>query len=428
MKKRFKIGSRRTGSGTRVPFAEWLFYAMILVLPFEDLLTLGGVSIPKLVGLLFFPCSLVQWRAFYGKVPAALLVLLGFVGVGFLVDLCGTQAFDLNLFNEYCKPILLWVLLLAGYNLARTEAFERIVRAVYAASMALALFQTLGLGGNMRVFEVAVDGDVGERFSALGTDPNGLAIFVSLGVLYGIARGLNLVPTRTGHRVLFLLGAMLGYYAVLKSGSRGGLMALGGGIVSLVFSARNLGSTLSFGLVLSCVLAAMGVAVLNNHLLMARFSQKVESSEGAGQVGWMGNIDSAGRFRIWEETEDLVAESPIYGYGAIRQSVELGKRAARNVGDHKVTHNTFLSVLLGTGAIGSLCFLYFYLCALKSVWSARTQSTCGIVFAWYVLLFLGGMSLSLQGMKFFWIVMALSLGAKELQARRLQAAWGRFAA
>jgi hypothetical protein len=37
-----------------------------------------------------------------------------------------------------------------------------------------------------------------------------------------------------------------------------------------------------------------------------------------------------------------------------------------------------------------------------------------IVFAWFVLMFVGSMSLSMEGSKLFWIVMALSLAAKDV--------------
>ncbi len=89
----------------------------------------------------------------------------------------------------------------------------------------------------------------------------------------------------------------------------------------------------------------------------------------------------------------------------------------------RVTHNLFLSVLLGTGITGLLYFMYGYVRAFRSAWVCRAQETGGVAFAWFVLMFFAGMSLVMEVSKVFWIVMALSLAAKDVYARRRERAW-----
>jgi len=412
------INRPRNGHALRMSAAEVLFYGLILVLPFDDLLAIGGASITKWVGLMFFLCSLTQWQKIYGKVPRALVAVLGMVGIGFVGNLVHCKTLNMYALNEFCRPIFLWVLLLACYNLAVNGRFERIVGIMYAATLMLAVFQSFEVGENMRIFESALEGEVGERVSVLGTDPNYLAMVIAMGVLYGLARGLNLVKTHLRYRALFLLGAGIGFYAIIKTGSRGGLLALGGGLASLFFIPRkSFGARMAAGLVLACVIVAMVMVTINNPLIMARFRQQGENASFLEHIKVLREVNTAGRFLIWEGAARSIAKAPIFGYGATMQAVELAREL--NISSTtRVTHNMFLSVLLGAGITGLLCFMYFYVRAFKNSWSCRMQEAGVIVFAWFVVMFLAGMSLCMEVSKAFWIVMALSLAAKDVYARR----------
>jgi len=388
----------------RVSPAEALFYCLILTLPFEELYTIAGVSITKLAGLLFFIVSLMEWRTFYEKVPGALVVLLGFIGIGLAVDLATYAQVDFFAINQFSRFILIWWLMLAAYNLALNNRFDRVVGIIYAGSLLFAIFQSLSLGGSsLNLYEEAIYGEKGSRVSVLGTNPNFATIYIAVGVLFGLVYGLNLTKTRITYRILFLLGTGVGFYAMLKTGSRGGLLALGGGVLSLAFTARQWKRTVISLFTVACVIVVMGVAVAKNPYLAARFRASAETG------------NTSGRDKIWEQAVRLSAESPLYGFGASMQGVKLGEKVGSTL---KATHNLLLSVLLGSGLAGLLCFLYPYAHAFKSIWSCRAESTGRIVFAWFALASLGSMTANLEITKWFWIVLALSLAAGKVYARR----------
>ena len=90
----------------------------------------------KWIGLLFFVISTTEWRTFYGKMPRALVFLLVFLGIGVGIDLANCESFDLSEINELSRPLLMWILMLASYNLAINNRFDRRgnhLRVVYSA-------------------------------------------------------------------------------------------------------------------------------------------------------------------------------------------------------------------------------------------------------------------------------------------------------
>jgi O-antigen ligase len=380
--------------------AEFLYYCVIFTLPFEELYTISGLSITKLIGLLFLIASFTEWRTFYGKAPRALVVLLGFIGIGLIVDAVTYAAADLYAINQFSRLILVWWLMLATYNLALHNRFDRLVKVMYAASLLFAFFQSLRLGGaSLRVYEGAIGGEEGMRFSVLGMDPNFAAAYVALCVLFGLAHGLNIIKTRLSYRVFFLIGAGVGFYAMLRTGSRGGLLALGGGVLSLVFTARQWNRRATSMFVVAGIILAMGVAVSNDPYLAARFRASAEAGH------------TSGRFEIWKRALQLSTESPVYGFGSTMHMPKLGQRTGSK---QRGTHNLFLSVLLGSGMTGLLFFLCFYVRAFKAVWACKAEGMGRIVFAWFVLAFLAAWSLNMESMKWFWIILALSLVAEKV--------------
>ncbi|MEI6646572.1 MAG: O-antigen ligase family protein [bacterium] len=400
---------------SRLMLTEVLFYVVILLLPFENLFTIMGASIIKLAALVFLPFSFVHWGTFYGKVPRAILMLLGYVFIGIAVDIA-SGAFSDNLMI-IAGPFFMWWMVLVSYNLACCGRLNRFAGIFCMTSIVLMGFQMFSIESkSTRVIEGVIAGVAGERISALETDPNGLAIFASLGFIYCLARGLNLLKTKLGYRLIFLFVAILCFFAILKTGSRGGLLAVLISIVSLIFTRSGTGKIIFSGVIVACVIFVMGFAIVRDDFFMARIQSRVENQEGFAGSSVMESVDTAGRFEIWNVTLGLIANSPIYGYGAQTQIFVLGK-AIYGAGRIRVTHNQLLTVLLGSGLSGFICYLYFYICAFKSVWICRTKEINIILFLWFVLMFVGGMSLSMDSWKPYWIVAALALAAKDSDVR-----------
>ena len=383
--------------------AEALYYCFILTLPFEQVLRFSGFTVTTGFGLLFFIVSITEWQTFYGRLPRELVVLFGFVGVGIVADIISYGTVDSFAIREFSRPFLVWWLMLAAYNLTLNHRFHRVVGSLYLASLAFACFQSLSLGASsLNIYEGAARGNEGRRVAVLGNDVNFAAMFIAVSVLAGLAYGLTMAKTRLVYRVFFLLGSVTGVYAILKTGSRGGLLALVGGILSLAVTARKWRISVTYMFIVICVLLTIGVTVLNDPYLAARFRDAAERR------------DTSGRVEIWGQAMRVFTASPLYGFGHYMQTDALGAiRHSGKVG----THNFFLSVLLGSGLAGLLCFLYFYVRAFRSVWSVKTQRSGRIVLAWFLATFVAALSLNMEIAKWFWLVLVLALAAGKRSRR-----------
>src|ERR1035437_6483856 len=110
----------------RVSIAEVLFYATILALPFEELITVGGGTITKWIGLAFVVASLSATRIFYNSFPLVFLCYLIYAAVGVAGDLVRIPL-SLTLLNQVMGPVLTCIFMIAAYNLAANRSLRRLM-------------------------------------------------------------------------------------------------------------------------------------------------------------------------------------------------------------------------------------------------------------------------------------------------------------
>jgi len=388
---------------TPVLIPELIFYAVILILPFEQMTTFAGFAITKWVGGCFFILALAFPKLFFGVFPKSFIFFFLYISIGMLIDIV---SFPLTFqsINEFVRPALMGVLMLATYNLAINKRFGRIIFVIYLSSLIYVIFQVFELGGAYtRVDAEVVGKETFERIAVLSTDENFAACYFAISVLVGLIHGLNLVPTKLKYRVLALLGSAIGFYAILKTASRGGFIAITGAVMCIVFTAKILTVKVKYAFYVCFLLAAIIGTTMSTPLLRARMTAFFEKGE------------TSGRTAIWEQTWQLAKESPIYGYGYRMHQFSLGARTGKV---QRGTHNLFLSVLLGSGFLGLSLFLCFYYQTFQAAWRARTEGLGKVVFLWFMLCFLASMSLNSEIAKWFWIILALSLAAGKVYGKK----------
>jgi O-antigen ligase len=395
----------------QVSGAEFLFYAVILTLPFEQLLTIGGGAITKWIGLLFFVLSVSEIKTFYTSFPTPFLFYFSYVAIGIAGDLI---RFPLNvsILNETMQPALNGVLMLAAYNLCRNRGFFRLVL-VLAVSIALfSLFQVFNLAPGAATSSLQVlDGNSMDRVSALNTDPNFSACFMALGVIPGVLAASGALFRGGLGKTAILSSSVLAAGGILMTGSRGGLLALVAGIAAIVLVAPRMIVRIKLVLASTLVLGLFVAILMNNPLFMGRLENSIEKR------------DTAHREDIWRESLSLAAESPLFGYGYRSYIYDLGRVRGEPM---RGTHNLQLSVLLGAGGAGFMAFLIFYLAAVRSVWRHRKTTFGMILFPWFVACFVASLSLNLEISKWYWLVTTLALALpdsrEEINRRLGQAA------
>jgi len=388
------------------PVVRWALFLLVCSIPFEFPGRSFPVEIPTLTALLFLVATLLEPRACYARKPAALFWFVGYVYAYWLSaalnggDHLATDLITPDYWGQVLKQFLLIfegvLVLWAVYNLMRSEQIGRETMVVFAvACVARALLPVLGIARTART-----EWGGGERITALGQNANNSAMILGAGVVALLALQYGMQRPLVRRRWLVwpafgLLGA-----SVVETGSRGGLVALGLGLV--VFALGGAHST--WARVRNAAVTALAIGVLvygtyANPLMRARFAEAFE--HGA----------LAGRERIYPALMHMAAERPVVGWGPVNNKYELGLRLDERVRRRRDAHNLVLEVFTATGALGAVPFLLGLALCARGAWEARRRTHGVLALALLAGVMLANMSGNWIASKLLWLVLAYGLAS-----------------
>jgi O-antigen ligase len=259
------------------------------------------------------------------------------------------------------KVLVIWASLLLLYMMVVAEADARVVRnllLVLALSAAvvgvIAIVTSGGVAPELRGLGETASGRARGSFS----HPNTLATFEALALpgalALAIAGPLALRPLAIGAFAVIFAGLAL-------SLSRGGLLAVAGGLGTMLLWAPFRRTVAAAGLVV-VVLAVAGGNPLGETQQVQVLTQRLES------IGYSAEgVDP--RFRVWDVTPRIIADHPLIGIGANgfpsvapRYGLLLGN--SRSTFEH--AHNIPLTIAAELGLVG-LAALAWFLVALARV-------------------------------------------------------------
>ena len=373
----------------------WLFYAFVLSLPFETVgegwfeptTGLGGLL---LLSVLLQPGLFLRWppKGFW----CFIVYLYVFAALSLLEPSGYRHATLLNVFLLAQLTVLGWI----GFCLMRDrQTAERALLTFAAGCVFLSLLQVTGFASR------AVEADVASvvRVTAFGFHPNNLARILMLGMLALV--GLTLARNKSFIRPILVIGPLVLLLAValVQTGSRGGLIALAAGVMTLVLRRGSLMVKVLNGLGLMALLGVFFLAALQSDIMRARFEETIE--EG----------DVARRERIYPTAFEMFQEKPLLGWGPISSTYELGMRLGHPEEETKNPHNLVLFGLVSTGLIGSLpLFAGLAFCGL-SAWKKRSGPQGILPLAMFVAVMVANMSGLWLFNKLHWLVMAYALAS-----------------
>jgi O-antigen ligase len=335
-------------------------FAAIVMLAYLDMLTeLGGVSLSKVAGLLLVVAWLAvastggrRARNLFTERPGLVYLLLAFLGWNAIsVAWAGSSSASMSSVMRYTLNA---VLVPIAYTAVRDR---RDVVRVLAVIVFGAVLAALSAIANPPAVESAVSG----RVTGTIGDPNELAaaLVVGLAVAGTFAVNRHIGPL---WRALSGFAVLLCFTGILLSLSRGGLIGVGGMLVTAVLVAgRWRGRVLAVGL----SIALAGVAYF-------AFFASLPAKERVTNVGGGGT----GRLDLWTVGGRMVDAHPFTGVGSGNfptASVHyLLKPGAIQRGDlilstPKVAHNTYLNVLAELGLVGGVLFVAFLVISVGSM-------------------------------------------------------------
>ncbi len=373
---------------------RWLFYAFVLSLPFETLGE-GWFEPTTILGGLLLLSALLQPGLFLRWPPKGFWC--------FIVYLYVFASLSLLEPSQYRSLTLLSVFLLAqltvlgwiGFSLMRDrQTAEWAFLTLGAGCVLLSLLQVTGIAGRAVEVDAAI-----VRVTAFGFHPNNLARILMLGMLALV--GLTFGRSRSLLRPIFITWPfiLLIAIALVQTGSRGGLIALAAGMMTLVLRRGPIMMKVLNGVGLVVMLGIFLLVAMQSDVMRARFEETIE--EG----------DLARRELIYPTAFDMFMDKPLLGWGPIASTYELGIRLGHPEEETKNPHNLILFGLVSTGIVGSLPLFIGIGLAVLSGWKTRHGPHGILPLAMVVAVLVANMSGLWLFNKLHWLVMAYALAS-----------------
>jgi len=378
------------------------FYLMVFSFNFE-MPDRGGWEIPAMTAALFIASTVLALRDCYGRVPGAMLWFAGFLWAFLLTSVLHGWV-DFGDVRHYFIVLVEAVLVCwAGLNLfSRPGIGTTALWCFVYSALARSVLPMIGVG---RTSYAVWTG--GERMTAFGQNANFSSILLSAGLvtLLGLTYGRR-GTSRTMKLLAWPIGAFIGA-AIIETGSRGGLLALGGGLMALLFTAGgNLKVRLRNGLVTVLTLGIVTYSAFTATVMKNRLEATAET----------GNL--AGREQLWPSLVEMALEKPWTGWGPVNNQYEVAARTTDMAKEHRDAHNLWLELMTAEGLAGTVPFMIGLGMCMVAAWRGRTSPYGIVPFALVALFLVANVSTNLAAYKPFWWVLALALASGPLAAQQ----------
>ncbi len=384
------------------PVVRAALYLYIASIPFEFPGRTIPLEIPTLTGLVYLAATLINPVLSYRRLPLAVVWFgLHLWVLAAVTILLSVEHFALAA-RQFVLLLQLLFLLWSMYNLLGHPAVLRGALITLIASCTVrAAIQVLGIGTTS--YEVWTGGT---RVTTLGQNMNLSAMILSAGLLTVL--GLQVVKERwlpRPGRLAIPLAALLGW-AILQTGSRGGVVCALVGLAAFSITGRNARQRIRNAALGVVGLAVMIWGVTRTEVLYERFGLAVR--EGA----W------AGREHIWPAAIGMIQERPFFGWGLIENQYEIGRRIAHAKG-FRDAHNLVLEIFTNSGLAGAIPFIVGLALCVGAAWRARKGPLGVFPFAVLMAILVGTLSGTWIASKILWLALAIGLAAGGHYAMRV---------
>ena len=388
---------RNVVSGLRLPKALLLYayYAFIFTLPLQVIdIGISEFGVSKLFGLALIAIALTRPKLCFSRPPkafyffAAYLAVCTFLGLLFMADPQTTGVVP-QIVSQLFTQIQLLILFVIGYNLLRSHRVMNVTLLMMALSCIFMAIAVVAAGAQATV-------EHSTRESVFGENPNETATVFSLGLLALVGLAYGQKNTAKKFRILSWITGPLLLLAVVRTGSRGGLLALILALFALVIKPHNLRQNLKAGFIVLIAVVSLAWVSYQIDFVRERWEDTYEKK------------DIAGRDEIFGAAWDMFLERPLIGWGPINHLSVLGSRLGLPFRD---PHSTYLWVLNETGLLGAIPFFAGLWFCWRSAWRARKGQQAVVPVAMLGCLLLVNFKGSGHMDKFFWVTLAYVVAA-----------------
>ena len=387
----------------------FMFCVMVASFPIELPERSFRWEVPTITTTLFLMTTFLQPTVVFGRFHAG-LVWLGTYVLVFAGSALGHGWRD-NIETSQLFLFIVQAMLVAWatFNLMQHDRLAR--RALWWFAAACVVRTVLPMTGLVQTTNLVESATGAQRVTAFGQDPNYSAMLLSAALL--ITLGLTFGGNRRSslYFKLFALG-LAGFFAVaiVNSGSRGGLLALVTGLMTIVVRrARNPMDRVRSLIIVAAMMMGLTYIVMTSYVMRKRI-------ETTAEMGAM-----AGREELFPALWGMFLERPVVGWGPINNSYEVVRRATelilRPEQMGKDAHNLYLELLTSVGLLGAVPFLIAMGLCVRAGWRARDGGFDVLPLAIMGVFVMANISLNQVAHKPFWFFMAVALAAERRLAR-----------
>jgi O-antigen ligase len=378
-------------------------YLLIASIPFEYPERSIPLEIPTITGTVFLLTTLLHPYRCYGRMPPHVLWFSGYLLAFLLSTLVGGEHAS-EAFAEFIVILQGVLVLLTAGNLMEDRRVAS--RAMTTLAVACAVRASLPFLGFAKTSSAVWTG--GERVSALGQNANSAAMILAAGMVALI--GLAFGQARSNRLRLLGVGlcGLIGF-AVLETGSRGGLIALIGGVLMFGFGADTLRGRIRNALIGGVAISLLIVGTLHLPVMKNRLEDSMRT----------GNM--AGREQLYPALWTMFQEKPVLGWGPSTNTYELAARIGERERPARAAHNIVLELLTATGIIGAIPFLIGGWLCVRHAWQGRRGPLGVLPIALCCSVFLSNMSGDWIASKLIWVVLAFAYASFSWSPARARA-------
>ena len=369
--------------------ALWLSLLLIFTIPWENIVTVGGLgTTARVVGLfaaalwsakVLVTGSFRRPRLFHAVVLT--FVLWNALSLFWTIDTDKTAESIQTYIQTFVFVLILW-------DLCSTPS------AVHAALQSYVLGAYVSIGSQLSNYGSGI-GWNSRRFTATGISPNDLGFILALGI--PVAWQLAIEGKRRWLRLINYAYVPLAVLSVVLTASRASFAAA---MVGLIYVLVSLTRVIPY---LRAILVAttLGLLVLIFQYVPERAVERLESTSSVIEGG-----DFNGRMRIWQQGLELFYPNPVLGIGSGAFST--------GVASGRAPHNLALSLLVEVGIVGFLLYgtilAMAVACAISQTkWSSRLWLT--VLAVWL----LAAAVHNFENRKQTWFFLSLIVASSRLQ-------------
>lgn len=378
------------------PVIRAAFYLFIFSIPFEmPRARTIPLEIPTVTALIFLASTVLQPSACYRRLPGPVLFFGAYLWMfvtSWYVNQVEARGEVIKLFATLCLMLLLlWAMVNV---LSDTRVMKGLLLSLIFACTIRAMMPILGIA--TKQYHVMTGG---VRTTTLGQNLNLSAMILAAGLVMVVGLRIQAVKQQLWLHLLAWPAAAAMTWTLIQTGSRGGLICAGAGLMVYTLRGRSLEHRVRNVVLGLIAVGVLAFAAWQTPMMRARFERTAEE----------GNM--AGREKIYPALLSMLKEKPVIGWGPLANQYEVAARMADPGRARRDAHNLMLELLTATGVLGWVPFMIGLVLAAQMAWRGRHGRLGMIPIAVLMTMLVGTLSGTWIAAKIFWVAVALAIAA-----------------